>query len=140
MTTRASELIDILSQVDFIKQTKLLSPSQKERVYTTLLSSLPAELLCGPVINTRNVVKDVLIKEIEDNVKKESTTQKGTSKAKETSAKGTKEKLLRNDAGHTGGKSVKKRVVNKTKNCLLYTSYAAADLLFVDLGRRRIII
>jgi|TARA_B100000768_G_scaffold179726_1_gene198033 hypothetical protein len=64
MKVRAYDLVNILSQVDLVKSSKLLSQEQKQDVFKEMLTDLPMDMFCSGQKNTRAALVDVLSKEI----------------------------------------------------------------------------
>jgi|TARA_R110000744_G_scaffold7217_2_gene24797 hypothetical protein len=86
MKVRAYDLVNILSQVDLVKSSKLLTEEQKQYVFKEMLTDIPMEMFCSGQKNTRAALVDVLSKEI----KKDEPKKKVTPKAKSTASKGSK--------------------------------------------------
>ena len=90
MKVRAYDLVNILSQVDLVKSSKLLSQEQKQLVFKDMLSDLPMDMFCSSFKNTRATVTEVLHKEIKSHEKAKSPKKKATPKAKSDAPKGSK--------------------------------------------------
>ena len=104
MKVRAQDLIDIVRHIETIKSSKLLSEDQKQTFYREIQSNLPLDMFCHTFRGMRQVLNDVLEKEIKSNVIKfntatsgktkkvtASTAKKSPTKAKDTSRKSSKE-------------------------------------------------
>jgi hypothetical protein len=100
MKVRAQDLIDIVSHIETIKTSKLLSEDQKQTFYREIQGNLPLDMFCHTFKGMRQVLHDVLEKEIKSNVIRFSTatsrkTKKvssGTAKKSPTKAKDTPRK------------------------------------------------
>ena len=90
MKVRAYDLVTILSQVDLVKSSKLLTQEQKHLVYKDMLTDLPMEMFCSGLKNTRAAVTEVLNKEIQSSETAKSPEKKVTPKAKSTPSKRSK--------------------------------------------------
>ena len=77
MKVRAYDLVNILSQVDLVKSSKLLSQEQKQHVFKEMLTDLPMDMFCSGQKNTRAALVDVLTKEIKPDEPKKQVTPKG---------------------------------------------------------------
>ena len=63
---RASELVDILRQLDLVKTSKLLTESQKKVVYQEMIDDLPLEMLSKRFEGTRAIMLAILTEEIKN--------------------------------------------------------------------------
>ena len=77
MKVRAYDLVNLLSQVDLVKSSKLLSQEQKQHVFKEMLTDLPMDMFCSGQKNTRAALVDVLTKEIKPDEPKKKVTPKG---------------------------------------------------------------
>ena len=76
MKVRAYDLVNILSQVDLVKSSKLLSQEQKQHVFKEMLTDLPMDMFCSGQKNTRAVLTDVLTKKIKPDEPKKKVAPK----------------------------------------------------------------
>lgn len=76
MKVRAYDLVNILSQVDLVKSSKLLTEEQKQHVFKEMLTDLPMEMFCSGQKNTRAALVDVLSKEIKKDESKKKVAPK----------------------------------------------------------------
>jgi hypothetical protein len=114
MKTEAQDLLEIIHQISLIKSSKLLTSDQQQSILKELVNQLPLKMFCQGLSQTRDIVLEVLNKEIA-NEKTENRKAKSTPETKDTSTKSTKEKLLCDSDGDSRGKGAKKAVVNKEK-------------------------
>ena len=114
MKTEAQDLLEIIHQISLIKSSKLLTSDQQQSILKELVNQLPLKMFCQGLSQTRDIVLEVLNKEIADE-KTENRKAKSTPETKDTSTKSTKEKLLCDSDGDSRGKGAKKAVVNKEK-------------------------
>jgi hypothetical protein len=113
VTFTAFDLVRLLAEVDRVSASKV-NPEQKAAVLTELLNAVPAPVFCAASPATRGYV----IKTIEGAIDGCTQKTKGQGTAPEgeraSTSQGTKEELLRDTDGNTGGSSVTPRVVKKT--------------------------
>jgi len=110
MNASPTDFIDILTRIEQLKASKLISSDEKLLIMRDLQSLIPAHAnYARNCANTKSVVLRVLDEAINDGQKKIPT------KTSKTAPKSPKEKLLLNSDGDTGGQGVAKTVVKQTK-------------------------
>ena len=114
MNKTVFDMVDILTRIEAVLASTLLSEAQKTVVLGEISRSLPAHQLCGTCVATYNLTQDILGGL--NGSTKEATPkgpQKGAKVPKEGRSTGEKKELLRHADGNRRGKSTSSRVVNK---------------------------
>ena len=110
MQASPTDFIDILTRIEHLKASKLVTPDEKLLIMRDLQSLIPAHAnYARNCANTKSVVLRVLEEAINDG------SQKSPAKALQKRQKSPEEKLLLDSDGDTGGQGVKKRVVKQTQ-------------------------
>lgn len=108
MQASLTEFIDILSRIEQLKASKLISDDEKLDIYRDIQTLIPAhENYARNCANTKRIVLRVLEEAI-NGAKKEVPAKKG-----KASGESSKEELLRGASEDTGGAGAKKAVVKK---------------------------
>ena len=111
MKATVIEILDVLDAIQCIKNSQLLSQDQRSTMLTELLSEMPLDMFCHQSAKSRTIVAEIIEREINGNQAPKTKT-KSTTKAKNSPAQSTKEKLLLNPDGNSRGKREKAAVVN----------------------------
>jgi hypothetical protein len=109
MNKTAFDFVSILLAFQTIKESKLLTENQKQKIYTDMLRALPPDVFCSTCIDTMKIVEEVL---------KNAQTKAAPKKSTEgihapTEGSEGKSELLRKTSADPRGSRVKKAVVKK---------------------------
>jgi hypothetical protein len=110
MNKTAFDFVSILLAFQAIKESKLLTEDQKQKIYTDMLRALPPDVFCSTCIDTMTIVEEVL-----KNAQTKAAPKKST-KGIHLPVEGSEgqSQLLRKTSANTRGSRVKKAVVKKT--------------------------
>jgi hypothetical protein len=109
MNNTAFDFVSILESFQTVKESKLLTEDQKQKIYTDMLRALPPDVFCSTCIDTMTIVEEILKNAQTPKAPKESPARPH---APTEGSEGQSE-LFRKTSANTRGSRAKKAVVKK---------------------------
>jgi len=115
VNSKASDLVEMLERITTVKESPLLTDSQRQVILKDLAHDLPLEMFSSTFRGSRDIIKSLLEESRNDGSKETKSESKSTTQTKGLSPKSAQEESPSGDDENPRGSSVKATVGKQTQ-------------------------